>query len=142
MAGSKGKVEIIHPASDLKAKVFGSRHEEQLFEDARSRFQDVVGEYRVRYPGEAKRALARLADLLGALRHEPDRHACLLERVRKEAIDIMGQAETFDFPRLTWLARSLYDLCEMADREQQRELMLMRVTWMQKVIQESRTGYR
>ena len=137
------KAELITPPNSLKKKVSGSDVGPAgvLADDARARVRNVLQEYRERYPDVAEEGLRRLASLLSQLKRGPERHRELIEQIRVEALEIMGQAETLDFPRLTWLGRSLYDLCETAIPEQQGRLLLVRLNWMERVLREGIRGY-
>ena len=144
MTGAKSpRAELITRPNSLKKKVSGSEVGPAgvLAGDARARVRDVLQEYRARYPEVAEKNIRRLASLLSQLKRTPDRHQELIAQIRVEALEIMGQAETLDFPRLTWLGRSLYDLCETAIPEQQGRLMLIRINWMERVLRERITGY-
>ena len=105
------KAQIIRKPNRLKAKVSGSEHAEpgSVARELIARAHEVVVEYSEKYPAQAEIDLSRLLGAASAVMLAPEDCGERINRLRREAAEIMGQAETFGYVLLTRFARSLYD---------------------------------
>ena len=137
-------VEIIHLPNLLKAKVCRGEAGATGVSSAEAipLAKAVLREYAARYLEEAEQTLSRLTSLFADLKASPYRADLIIE-LRLEAFDMMGVAEMLGFPRLTWTARSLYDLCDCLTEvsDEQRYLIQLRLDWIERVIRNRVTGY-
>lgn len=121
------KAEIIKRPNRLKAKVCGSEHVAggtfagELLVQA----QDVVAEFAEKYAEQADIDISKLLAAASAVMMSPNACGERIERLRLDAREIMGQAETFGFLLLGQFARSLYDMCEGVECLSQQQSALI-----------------
>ena len=108
------KAQIIVRPNRLKAKVAGSDHGGQaaVATELIDQAAQVIADYAQKYPAQADIDLTRLLE--AAAEVVGNSHSCAeqVQRLRREALEIMGQAETFGFVLMTLFAHSLYDLSQ------------------------------
>ena len=138
------KVEIIRRPNRLKAKVSGSElgGVGTIASEVVDRAPQIVAEYSERYPEQAEIDISRLAAAASAVMLSPEGCGERIERLRREAREIMGQGETFGYLLLTRFARSLYDFCGGIETltEQQAQVVQAHVEAMTLVVLAKVTG--